>query len=63
MLKFVKEYPEDDFKFRTSGAVLIFFAVPKNNNPLPEDFKYTQDLISVLKVNPKDKPIKNRIVA
>jgi len=41
MLKFVKEYPEDSFKFRTNGAMLIFFAVPKNNNPLPDDFKYT----------------------
>jgi len=63
MLKFIKEYPEDSFKFRSNGAVLIFFAVPKNNNPLPDDFKYTQDLLSVLKVNPKDKAIKNRIAA
>ena len=37
--------------------------VPMNENPLPEEFKFTTDVLSLLKINPNHKPLMGRIKA
>ena len=59
----VREWPLDSFDFEVNGAIILYFAVPFDNNPLPEEFKFTNEVVSVLKVNPKDKPVNNKLKA
>ena len=37
--------------------------VPMKANPLSEEFKFTNDMLSVLKINPNHKPMMGRIKA
>jgi len=36
----VREWPLDSFDFEVNGAIILYFAVPFDNNPLPDDFKF-----------------------
>jgi hypothetical protein len=52
----VKDWPFEEFKFSCNAAIVLYMVVPMNANPLPEEFKFTSDILSVLKINPNHKP-------
>lgn len=62
-LKLVRDWPYDDFKFSVNGAIILYIAAKGPDNPLGEDFKFTSDVLSVMKVNPKDKPTNGKVRA
>jgi hypothetical protein len=59
----VKDWPYDDFKFSVNGAIILYVVASGYENPLPEEFKFTGDVLSIMKVNPKEKAINGKIKA
>lgn len=46
-----------------NGAIHLFVIASAKSNPLPDDFKFTDNVVSLLKINPKHKPENRRIRA
>jgi len=44
------------FNFICNAAIVMYIAVPDSFNPLPEEFKSTDEYFSVVFINPLDKP-------
>jgi hypothetical protein len=59
----IRDWPSDEFKFSVNGAIILYAVVSSTENPLPDDFKFTTDILSIMKINPKQKPENNRIKA
>ena len=59
----LRDWPYEDFKFSVNGAIILYIAAPGPDNPLAEDFKFTTDVLSVMKINPKDKAINGKVKA
>ena len=46
------------FNFICNAAIVMYIAVPDDFNPLPDEFKNTDEVFSVVYINPLDKPFR-----